>query len=148
ARRRPGPIRPRRPGVLSPPPPPGMCPARAFRAQVEDANQGLRADHAAGAEVDDRLVVNPQLPLVDGTPQHALGTQAPDRRRAELLVENLGAVAAAVLGPVQGQVSLLEQALRAVLGIGRGRNAHADRAHEVFLTHAEGLTPGLADAIA
>ena len=100
------------------------------------------------AQVDDRLVVNAQSLLGDRPTQHALGPQPPDHRRPESFVEDLRSVPAAILRPVQGEVRLLEQTFRAVLGMGSRHDAHADRADEFFVSYLEGFAASLRDTAA
>jgi len=72
---------------------------------------------AEKGESANRLERDPQPLLVDRAAQHALGAEAVDRPCAEVLVEHLGSVAAAVLGAVQRQVGFLQKALGAVLRV-------------------------------
>ena len=76
---------------------------------VLDPDQGFRADWAAGSQVDDRLVLDDDAFFVEGAAQHALNGEPADGVGSQLLVKGLRAVAALVLGPVEGHIRFGEQ---------------------------------------
>ncbi len=99
------------------------------------ADQRLRADELTRAEVDLRLVVEPQLPALERALQLLLDRHRLDRALAHLGVEELGARAAAGLGPVHRGVGVLHQTLVADLVAGLGQR-HADRRGQAQLRPA------------
>ena len=112
---------------------------------VADPHERLGAREEAGAEVEDRLVLDDDPFLVERPQQHPLGAHPPDRPGPQLLVEDVHAVAPAVLGPVQREVRLLEQVVGAAFGVRGPRDPDAQRADVLLLTELERLAPGFDD---
>ena len=119
-----------------------------WQVRVPHSYQCLGGHGFSGAEIDDRLIAHPQPVLVDGPAQHALGPQPVDGPGAQILVEDLGPVAASILGPVEGQIRLLQQTLGAVAGVASDGDPHAGRADEFLVAHHERGPPGLDDPLA
>ena len=81
---------------------------------VLPAHEGLEARHPVVPQVDDRLVVHDQPALVDGPAQAGLGVEPVQGPVPQGVVEDLGPVPAAGLGPVHGGVGVPHQ------GVGTG----------------------------
>ena len=74
------------------------------------------------SQVDDRLVVHAQLAALDRAVQLVAGAQVVDRAVVLAGVEQLGAVAAALLGAVHRGVGVAQQRLgRVAVAAGRAR---------------------------
>ena len=116
--------------------------------RIEDPHERLDAHDAAGAQVDDRLVADTQALLVDRASQHPFRAEPPDRRRPQVLIEDLRPVPPPILRPVQRQVGLLQEAVRNVVGVGGGRDPDAHRADEFLRADPERLPAGLGDPLA
>ena len=101
---------------------------------VLPADQRLEADQRAVVEVDHRLVVHAQLAALDGAVQRVAGAQVVDRAVVLARVEQLGAVAAEVLGPVHRGVGVAQQRLGRVGRAARQRDADAG-GHEHLAFH-------------
>ena len=80
---------------------------------VLPADQRLEAADLAGAEVDDRLVVERQLVAVERVAQLAFDLEPAHRTGPHLGVEEHAAGAAAFLGPVHRRVGVADQQLGA-----------------------------------
>ena len=76
------------------------------------AGEGLEALDLAGAHRDRPVGSAAHLAGVEATTERALGLEAGRDRRAQVLVEQLGAVPAPLLGAVGGDVGVLEQRRR------------------------------------
>ncbi len=96
--------------------------------RVLPAHEGLEAGDGAGVEVDDGLVVEPELALGDAPAQVVLHRQPLGGVGQHGLVEDLVAVPAAVLGPVHGHVGVPQEQLGRRPG--RGADGHADAGGE------------------
>ncbi len=121
---------------------------RRGQVRIPHSHQGLGRDGLAGSEVDDGLITHPQPVLVDGSAQHPLGPQPIDGPGAQVLVEDLGPIAASILGPVEGEIRLLQQTLGAVPGVASDGDPHAGRANELLVADHERGPPGLDDPLA
>ena len=121
---------------------------RRGRSGIPHPHQGLGRDGLAGAEVDDRLIAHPQPVLVDGPAQHPLGAQSIDGPGSQVLVEDFGPIAAPVLGPVEGEIGLLQETLGAVSWVASDRDPHAGCADELLVAHHERGPSGLDDPLA
>jgi len=117
-------------------------------AGILHPDERLRPHGAAAAQVEDRLIGEPEAPLVDRPAEHPLRSQPSDRPGTQVLVEDLRSIPAAVLRPVQSEVRLLKKGLGAVAGIGRDGDADAHGAHELLLTHSVRLSAGFGYACA
>ncbi len=85
-------------------------------------------------EVDHRLVVHAHLAALDGAVQLVAGAQVVDRAVVFARVEQLGAVAAQLLGAVHRRVGVAQQRLGRVGAAARQRDADA-RGHEHLAFH-------------
>ena len=93
--------------------------------RVVPAGQGLGPDDLARAEVEGRLVVEEQLPRLQGPPQVALELHPLDQLGVHLGVVALVAALAGRLGPVHGQVGVAQQLVGAVDVAVHPGDAHA-----------------------
>ena len=82
------------------------------------AHQRLEADDPAGPEVDLRLIDQAQLALAAGAPQVGVEPDPGGRLDRQAMIEQLEAVAAARLGPVERGVGVAQQHV-AFLPVGR-----------------------------
>ena len=76
------------------------------------AGQRLQAAEAARIQVHDRLVEDPQLPLLDREPELGLQVHLADHLRAHLLVEDRRASRALALGVVHRDVGVAQEVAR------------------------------------
>jgi hypothetical protein len=94
---------------------------------MRPADQCLRADDAASAQLDLRLVVDREAVVGQRVPEVLLELEAADDERARGLREELDAVLAGVLGLVHRHVGVAQQLLgQAVLGADAAADAGAD----------------------
>ena len=116
-------------------------------ARAVPAHERLDAEQPVLGDVEDRLVVDAELLALDGAAQVALGPQAREGVLAHLLVEELVAAAAALLGPVHRGVGLAEHRLGA-LGPARDRDADARRDEDLAAgPDRDRPLPGVGDAL-
>ena len=97
------------------------------RDRVDDACERLGSDHASGGRVVDGLEVGADASLLDRSDEAALPFDACERLGAELLAEDLDAVAARLFGPVHRGVCVGEQCVGRLEPRLRHRNADAGR---------------------
>ncbi len=104
----------------------------AFR--MLPADQGLEPGQRAVVQIDHGLVVDAQLPALDGAVQCVSGAQVVDRAVVLARVVELGAVATELLGPVHRGVGVAQQGLGRVGRRTGERDAHAG-GHEDLALH-------------
>jgi hypothetical protein len=108
----------------------GVGRQQAVTDGIERPDERLDADDPAVLEADDRLVLQRQAILLERGAQEHLGVVPSASPRAQCVVVHDVAVAAGVLGPVQGEVGLAEQLVGRHVPARGGRHAQARRADE------------------
>ena len=116
---------------------------------VRPAHQRLDADDAALAQGDDRLVGDAQVAALERHAQVVGERDALQRLRAHLGAEDLDAVLAGALGPVEGDVGVADQAGRGGAGArDRGGDADAHAREELRVAEHDGLGDRAEQALA
>jgi hypothetical protein len=115
---------------------------------VVPANERLDPGHLAGLVEDEaRLVVDAELASLDRLADGRLEVDPLDRPASGVLVEQLVARAALLLGAIHGGVGLAENRLGRDGGIGDHRDADAHRDRQLDPVYVDRLPRGLADAV-
>ena len=96
---------------------------------------------------DPRLVVEAKLSALDRLPDRGLELDPRDRPLPRVLVEQLEARAAPLLGPVHRGIGLADDRLRRDRRVGDHRDADADRDRQLDAVDLDRRARGLADAV-
>ena len=116
--------------------------------RMSPPGQRLDARHDAGPKGDNGLIEDLELLPLDGPPKVALDGEAPHGPHPHLLVEELEAVPALLLGPVQGGVCVAQHGLGCRLATGPVQHdADADGHVHLVALDCEGATEPLLDAL-
>jgi hypothetical protein len=113
---------------------------------VLPADERLGRDDAAVGDRDDRLVIEPQLALIDGTSQLVLALQAVDDARPHRLVERLIASPTALLRSVHGGGGVAQLRFRRALARAQG-DADAGTRKTPLLADRERCTQRVGQAL-
>ena len=111
------------------------------------AGQGLDADQGTGAQVDLRLVVEPQLVQLQGLAQLSLQQDALEGGVGHVLGIELVVVASPVLGAVHGGIGVLQQGLDRLAIAGIDADAHAGGDIELMGAQPQRRGEGLDEAV-
>src|SRR5947208_1897511 len=106
-------------------------------------DQGFETGYRARAQVEDRLIVQLELPIDDGGTQVELQVSTQLQLPVHLALEKPMSAAPVCLGQVECHVRILEKLIRVGAIAGRDRNADAGPDHDVFAVDVERSAQGI-----
>ena len=117
------------------------------RDRVLPADERLEADDRVGRQLDDRLVVKPQLVALDGPAQVVLEVEPFGRCRRHARLEDVVAGRGVGLRPVEGDLGVAEQLARVGLADHADGDADAGADEALPAVEVERLAQGRLDPV-